>query len=94
MGWGWWLGPLCDKRWLVAARRSPADQAVGLICCEVTSGVGPYLALKAADCCAGQRPENTVHPPRVKIHATQCFLDLPSVCFRHVGLRGQALRWS
>jgi hypothetical protein len=46
----------CDRRRRASARpsRSPAgDQAVGLFCSEVTSSVGPYLVLEAADCRAG-----------------------------------------
>jgi hypothetical protein len=76
--------------------RSPAsDQAVGLSRGGVTSSISPYLALEAADCRAGQWPENTVHGPLIIIQATQRFLDLPSICFRHTRLCRQARRsWS
>jgi hypothetical protein len=73
--------------------RSPAShQAVGLFRGGVTSSISPCLALEAADCRAGQWPENAVHGPLIIIQATQRFLDLPSICFRHTRLCRQARR--
>ena len=72
--------------------RRSSHQSIGLLRREVTRRVSRYFVLEAADCRAGQRTENTVHWPLVVIQATQRFLDLPSVRFRHRVLRGQARR--
>jgi len=69
-----------------------SNQAIGFFRGEVTSRVSVYLVLEAADCGAGQPSENTIHRTLIIIQAAQRFLDLPSVCFRHLVLCGQARR--
>ncbi len=77
----------------VGAALSRRHQVVGLTCCEVTSRFGPdVLLLEAADGCTGQWPEDAVYRPIVIAQAVQCFLNLPAISLRHLGLGRQDAR--